>query len=60
VISESRAAEWHAAGIDLYAWTVDAEADWDRLAAWPVTGVITDRPIGYRDWAAGRCLSAGF
>jgi glycerophosphoryl diester phosphodiesterase len=58
-ISESRAAEWHAAGVRLYAWTVNKEADWERLKDWPVDGVITDRPIGYQQWAAARCEPHG-
>lgn len=54
-ISESRAEQWHAAGIRLYAWTVDNQSDWERLSAWPIDGIITDRPIEYEQWATGRC-----
>ncbi len=54
-ISQSRAEEWHAAGIHLLAWTVDQEADWERLAAWPIDGFVTNRPIEYERWSAARC-----
>lgn len=54
-ISESRAEQWHAAGIRLYAWTVDKQSDWERLSAWPIDGIITDRPIEYEQRATGRC-----
>jgi glycerophosphoryl diester phosphodiesterase len=56
-LSASRAAEWRAAGLRLYAWTVDHEADWARMAALPVDDVITDRPIAYRAWAARQCAA---
>ena len=59
VISESRARDWSAGGISVWAWTVDDEQDWDRLAAWPVTGMITDRPIAYAVWASSRCGGTG-
>jgi glycerophosphoryl diester phosphodiesterase len=54
-LSASRAAEWRAAGIRLYAWTVNREADWARMAGLPVDDVVTDRPIAYRQWVFGRC-----
>jgi len=34
----------HDAGLGVQVWTVDAEADARRLAAWGVDGLITDRP----------------
>jgi len=34
----------HDAGLFVQVWTVDAEADARRLAAWGVDGLITDRP----------------
>jgi glycerophosphoryl diester phosphodiesterase len=51
-ISASRAQQWRAAGIRLYAWTVDTEAGWTRDATFGVDAVITDRPIAYQEWAA--------
>ncbi|MCA2218597.1 glycerophosphodiester phosphodiesterase [Jidongwangia harbinensis] len=58
-ISASRATEWRAGGIRLYAWTVNQEADWPRMAAMPVDEIITDRPIAYRAWAARQCAVGG-
>ena len=56
-LSASRAAEWRTAGIRLYAWTVNQEADWVRMAGLPVDDVITDRPIAYRRWVSERCTA---
>jgi glycerophosphoryl diester phosphodiesterase len=54
-ISAGRANTWHAAGIKIYAWTVDKQADWEKLSAWPVDVFITDKPIAYERWAEGKC-----
>jgi glycerophosphoryl diester phosphodiesterase len=54
-ISASRAEAWHAAGIKLYAWTVDKQADWAKLSAWPVDVFITNNPIAYEKWAGQQC-----
>jgi len=54
-ITSSRAGLWHAAGITLYAWTVDDPAGWEKLSFWPVDVVITNKPIAYEEWAASRC-----
>ncbi|GGL08216.1 glycerophosphodiester phosphodiesterase [Mangrovihabitans endophyticus] len=54
-ISASRARQWHDGDVDVYAWTVDKEADWQRLSAWPVAGFITNKPIAYTEWAEKQC-----
>lgn len=46
---------WHAAGITLYAWTVDAPTEWPRLVNYPVDGVITDKPLALSAWLRLRC-----
>jgi glycerophosphoryl diester phosphodiesterase len=33
-----------AAGLDLYVWVVNDVSAFDRLVAWGITGVVTDRP----------------
>jgi glycerophosphoryl diester phosphodiesterase len=43
------------AGIRTYAWTVDAQARWESLRAWPLAGVVTNRPVAYEEWRANRC-----
>jgi glycerophosphoryl diester phosphodiesterase len=49
----------HAAGLGVQVWTVDSEADADRLLGWGVDALITDRPdiivpfVRRRDAAAG-------
>jgi glycerophosphoryl diester phosphodiesterase len=57
-ISASRADAWHTAGIKIYAWTVDKQADWEKLSAWPVDGFITNKPIAYEQWAEQQCRAA--
>jgi glycerophosphoryl diester phosphodiesterase len=44
LITPERVAEAHAAGLKIYAWTANAEADWDRLIAAQVDAIITDDP----------------
>jgi glycerophosphoryl diester phosphodiesterase len=56
-ITKKRARGWAEGGLTLYAWTVDSEAEWAHLDSWPVFGVITNRPIAYRAWAAAHCRS---
>ena len=36
------------AGLECYVWTVNEPAEMDRLAAWGVSGIITDRPAVLR------------
>ncbi len=44
VVSRRFVADSHAAGLGVQVWTVDAEADADRLLGWGVDALITDRP----------------
>lgn len=53
-ITAARVAEW-SGPLDVYAWTVDAQTDWERMH-WYQTldGVITNRPIAYLQWQRAR------
>lgn len=52
-ITWSRWAKWSAAGLKVYAWTVDDDpAEWARLSY--VAGMITETPRAYLAWKAGR------
>lgn len=55
--TKARFDEWHAAGIELYAWTLDDPVadSWARLVSYPVDGVITDKPLAYRGWLTTQC-----
>lgn len=53
--SESRASEWSAAGIRLYAWTVNDQKDWSRLITLPIDVMVTDRPTAYLAWVGNGC-----
>lgn len=44
------------AGTPVWAWTVDDEVSWARLAPLGLRGVVTNRPIAYLAWAGGRCV----
>lgn len=53
--TKARYLAWHAAGIELYAWTVDNPLDWPRLVNYPVDAVITDKPLALAAWLRLRC-----
>jgi glycerophosphoryl diester phosphodiesterase len=44
LITPERVAEAHAAGLKVYAWTANTEADWNRLIVAQVDAIITDDP----------------
>jgi glycerophosphoryl diester phosphodiesterase len=44
IVSPAFVAAAHRAGLGVQVWTVDAEADAERLLSWGVDGLITDRP----------------
>jgi glycerophosphoryl diester phosphodiesterase len=53
--TKARYAAWHAAGVELYAWTVDNPLDWPRLVNYPVDALITDKPLALAAWLRLRC-----
>jgi glycerophosphoryl diester phosphodiesterase len=46
----------HAAGFQVVPWTANEPAQWERLAAAGVDGIITDDPAGLIDWLKARNL----
>jgi glycerophosphoryl diester phosphodiesterase len=44
LVTSERVAEAHAAGLEIYTWTANTEADWNRLVAAQVDAIITDDP----------------
>jgi glycerophosphoryl diester phosphodiesterase len=46
--------ELHAAGISVVTFTANDEADWERLTALGVDGIITDRPATLLEWQRRR------
>lgn len=44
VLTAELLADIRRAGLDCYVWTVNEPAQMDRLVAWGVSGIITDRP----------------
>jgi glycerophosphoryl diester phosphodiesterase len=44
VVSERFINDAHACNLPVHVWTVNAPADMERLLAWGVDGIISDRP----------------
>ncbi len=55
-LGEALLAEAHALGLKVVPWTVNEPAQMDRLIAWGVDGLISDRPDLLREAAARRGL----
>ena len=54
-ITSARIGRWDAAGLKVYAWTVDTTAEWLRMTWYPaLDGVITNLPTAYRAWQRAR------
>jgi glycerophosphoryl diester phosphodiesterase len=54
VVSHRFVEDAHAAGLGVQVWTVDTEADAERLLGWGVDALITDRPDIIVPFVAGR------
>jgi glycerophosphoryl diester phosphodiesterase len=54
-VTETRAAQWRAAGIEIRPWTVNTVKGWERMAYDDAGPVITDRPLRYLSWARSFC-----
>lgn len=50
-VTWDRAHKWAAAGLQVFPWTADAPADWDRFRSDGVAGVITNTPDAYAVWS---------
>ncbi|WDT53552.1 LamG-like jellyroll fold domain-containing protein [Streptomyces sp. G7(2002)] len=44
-----------AAGVEVFVWTVDTEAQWQTATAWGVDGVITNRADHFVQWRNAHC-----
>lgn len=52
-VDEDMVRTCRSAGVHVLPWTVNDPADWERLAAWGVTGVTTDDPAHCVAWKRG-------
>lgn len=44
----------HRAGLGVFVWTHDADADWEELTAMGVDGIVTNRPEALQAWMSDR------
>jgi glycerophosphoryl diester phosphodiesterase len=44
-----------AGGIRTYGWTLDEPGQWAPVRAWPLAGVVTNRPVAYQAWRGWVC-----
>jgi glycerophosphoryl diester phosphodiesterase len=56
MVSARKVADAHAAGIPVVPWTVNAPAEWERMVACGVDGIITDDPAALVVWLKTRGL----
>jgi glycerophosphoryl diester phosphodiesterase len=56
LVTAEKVAAAHAAGIQVLPWTVNDPADWDRMIAAQVDGIITDNPAALIDHLTSRGL----
>jgi len=54
-VTQTRAARWRAAGLEVRPWTVNTVKGWSRMAYDDAGPVITDRPVRYLSWARSFC-----
>lgn len=48
-VTTARYQKWVAAGLKVYPWTPNQTKDWDRFKAMGVPGVITDKPVAFKN-----------
>ena len=53
-LDEPQVRQLHEAGVRVLPWTVNDEADWERLLGWGVDGITTDYPDRLADWLRRR------
>jgi glycerophosphoryl diester phosphodiesterase len=54
VASRHAVARAHRAGLGVFVWTHDDDADWDELTAMGVDGIVTNRPDALQAWSHQR------
>jgi glycerophosphoryl diester phosphodiesterase len=54
-ITPDKVRAWQAAGMKVYAWTVDERDRWASLAAAGVDGIVTNKVGPYVEWRRGQC-----
>jgi glycerophosphoryl diester phosphodiesterase len=54
-LTASLVADYHAAGVKVYAWTVVTPAQWTAHKDLQIDRFVSDNPIRYRAWRDGIC-----
>ncbi|SDJ70652.1 glycerophosphoryl diester phosphodiesterase [Streptomyces indicus] len=52
----SAVADLKKAGFEVFTWTVNSESEWQNVASWGVSGVITDRFDQFLQWRSAHCI----
>jgi glycerophosphoryl diester phosphodiesterase len=55
VLTTQLVADYHAAGVKVYAWTVDTPAAWTAHRNWGIDRYVSDNPVRYRAWRDWAC-----
>jgi glycerophosphoryl diester phosphodiesterase len=55
IATPSRVQAWQDAGLKVYPWTADTEAEWAQAAKAKVDGILTNRTTDYQAWAREQC-----
>jgi glycerophosphoryl diester phosphodiesterase len=55
IATPARVKAWQGAGVKVYPWTADTEAQWAEAAKAKVDGVLTNRTTDYVAWAREQC-----
>lgn len=58
VLTPALVADYHAAELRVYAWTVDDRAVWEAQKGWGIDRFVTNVPARYRGWRDYACTGA--
>lgn len=54
-LTEQLVADYHAAGVQVYAWTLDTPGQWAPIRTWGIDRYVTNRAQEYRAWRDWVC-----
>jgi glycerophosphoryl diester phosphodiesterase len=54
-LTEQLVDDYHAAGVQVYAWTLDTPGQWAPIRTWGIDRYVTNRAVDYRAWRDWVC-----